>query len=546
MLLKPDTHLAILERRAAAGSVDIPAADFSMLQSEFTAFSNWMNSWSSSTESMQQLNQELQNHNGFVNAWLQFAMSGSAAPALPPTVPVSRRTDSGSVEISQAQLNLLQSETTTFISWMGASTNSSMANTDAIKSQIKIEFQAYQGWVTAWLAAATSSGASASAAPSNPAPSVSAATPGTGSESPSSASAPSPTSTPLPSPSSTPAAPSMAPSVAPSIAPLAPAVGPSAAAPAATPSSAPSSGGSFNAKAKDNVAVYYGQSPATSQVTLAKMCSDDSVNIIILAFLSEFFSAGGLPTMDFGPACGGQSPQMEAKGATGMLLCGQMATDIATCQSSGKKVLLSLGGATAQTAFTGDDQATAFASTLWNLFGAGTGLDAGLRPFGNTTIDGFDVDNEDKDQTGYVTFVQALRTQFATDKSKQYYISAAPQCPLPDASIPVGAMELMDFVWVQFYNNGICNIGQSGFVDSFTAWSKNIAGGPQLYIGAPACQACAGTGYLAPDAVTTAIKSATAANVPNMGGVMLWDGSEGMTNTAGGQNYNQVVKAALG
>ena len=55
-------------------------------------------------------------------------------------------------------------------------------------------------------------------------------------------------------------------------------------------------------------------------------------------------------------------------------------------------------------------------------------------------------DNEDKDQTGYVAFVKALRTQFATDKSKQYYISAAPQCPLPDASIPVGAMQLMDFV----------------------------------------------------------------------------------------------------
>ena len=95
--------------------------------------------------------------------------------------------------------------------------------------------------------------------------------------------------------------------------------------------------------------------------------------------------------MDFGPACGGQSPQMTAKGATGMLECGQMAQDIATCQSSGKKVLLSLGGAIAQTAFTDDNQATAFASTLWDLFGAGTGLDAGLRPFGKTTIDGFDV-----------------------------------------------------------------------------------------------------------------------------------------------------------
>lgn len=250
--------------------------------------------------------------------------------------------------------------------------------------------------------------------------------------------------------------------------------------------------------------------------------------------------------MDFGPACGGQSSQMQAKGATGMLACGQMATDIATCQSSGKKVLLSLGGATAQTAFTGDAQATAFASTLWDLFGAGTGMDAGLRPFGQTKIDGFDVDNENKDQTGYVTFVQALRTLYATDNTKQYYISAAPQCPLPDASIPVGAMTLMDFVWVQFYNNGICNIGASGFVASFTAWSKNIAGGPQLYIGAPACQACAGTGYLAPDAVTSAIKSATAANVDNFGGVMLWDGAEAETNAAGGQNYNQGVKAALG
>lgn len=379
MLPKPDTNLAVLERRATSGSVYIPAAAFNTLKSEITAFSTWMNSWFNSGESMQQLNQELLSHNGFVNAWLESALSGSAAPALPEAVPVSRRTDAGSVEISQAQLNMLQSETTAFISWMGASTSSSMANNDAIKSQIKTEFQAYQGWITAWLATASPDGASASAAPSSPAPSASAVTP----DSP----APSPASTP---PSSAPAAPSVAPSVAPS-APVAQAAGSGAAAPAAKPASAPSSSGSFNAKAKDNVAVYYGQSPATSQVTLTKLCSDPSVNIVILAFLSEFFTAGGLPTIDFGPACGGQSSQMEAKGATGMLECTQMATDIATCQSSGKKVLLSLGGATAQTAFTGDDQAKTFASTLWNLFGGGTGLDAGLRPFGSTKIDGFDV-----------------------------------------------------------------------------------------------------------------------------------------------------------
>ena len=382
MIPKPDTNLAVLESRAAAGSVDVPAADFSELKSGFTAFSTWMNSWFTSTESMQSLNQELQNHNGFVNAWIASALSGSAAPALPPTVPVSRRADSASVEISQAQLNMLQSETTTFISWMGALTNSSMANTDATKSQVKTDFQAYQGWVTAWLATATSKGASDSGAPASPPSPAPAVTPA---NSHVSSSSPSPSSAPAPS-----VPPSVAPPVAPSVVPSAPAVESSAPAAPAAGSGAASSG-SFNAKAKDNVAVYYGQSPATSQVTLAKLCADDSVNIVILAFLSEFFSAGGLPKIDFGPACGGQSAQMISKGATGMLQCGQMATDIATCQSAGKKVLLSLGGATAQTAFTDDNQATTFASTLWNLFGGGTGLDAGLRPFGKTTIDGFDV-----------------------------------------------------------------------------------------------------------------------------------------------------------
>ena len=378
MLPKLDTDLAVLVSRAAPGSVDVPAADFSELKFEFTTFSTWMNSWFSSSESMQSLNQELQNHNGFVNAWIASVSSGSAAPAPPPTVPVSRRADSASVEISQAQLNMLQSETTTFSSWMGALTNPSMANTDATKSQVKTDFQAYQGWVTAWLATATSKGASGSGAPASPASPAPVVTP-----------AYSHVSSSSPSPSSAPA-PSVTPSVAPSVVPSAPAVISSApAAPAA--GSGGASSGSFNAKAKDNVAVYYGQSPATSQVTLAKLCADDSVNIVILAFLSEFFSAGGLPKMDFGPACGGQSDQMKSKGATGMLQCGQMATDIATCQSAGKKILLSLGGATAQTAFTDDNQATTFASTLWNLFGGGTGLDAGLRPFGKTTIDGFDV-----------------------------------------------------------------------------------------------------------------------------------------------------------
>ena len=159
------------------------------------------------------------------------------------------------------------------------------------------------------------------------------------------------------------------------------------------------------------------------------------------------------------------------------------------------------------------------------------------------------LDNENKQPAHYNTFVTALRNVFKGDSSKSYYISAAPQCPTPDASIPLDAMKQMDFVWVQFYNNGQCNVGASGFVDSVKTWSSQLSGGPMLYIGAPACGggACAGSGYNPPAQMTSAIKSAIGSGADNIGGVMLWDGAEGYINKDGGSgNYMSVVKSALG
>lgn len=109
-------------------------------------------------------------------------------------------------------------------------------------------------------------------------------------------------------------------------------------------------------------------------------------------------------------------------------------------------------------------------------------------------------------------------------------------------------MQAMDFVWVQFYNNGDCNVGASDFISSLTAWSSDLSAtgkGPMLYIGAPGCTACAGSGYLDPTAMASAIDTAKAANLKNLGGVMLWDGPEAIENTAGGNDYTEVVKSAL-
>jgi len=131
------------------------------------------------------------------------------------------------------------------------------------------------------------------------------------------------------------------------------------------------------------------------------------------------------------------------------------------------------------------------------------------------------------------------------DSSKQYFISGAPQCVRPDASIPLDAMLAMDFVFVQFYNNPGCNIGGPGFADSLGAWSQDLASKgskAKLFVGAPACTVCAGSGYLAPDAMTAAVKGAVVKGLANFGGISLWDGAEAVAN--GG--YSGVVKSALG
>lgn len=138
------------------------------------------------------------------------------------------------------------------------------------------------------------------------------------------------------------------------------------------------------------------------------------------------------------------------------------------------------------------------------------------------------------------------------DKSKTYYVSAAPQCPFPDASIPLSILQSIDFVFMQFYNNGVCNVGKGAtFLASFNQWSSVLSSnstsvaGPKLYVGMPACPACGPNGYVDFPALPAFIKSVQGTNATNFGGVMLWDASMGINNVNDGQDYLQAVKSAL-
>ena len=392
-------------------------------------------------------------------------------------------------DVTQPEIVQLQGEYSQFKGWMTTFFASANANDPGVAT-LQVQFTAYDGWITNFFSQAGIASAPA-ASKTHMASSLPASVTSVPVSSLLLVSAPF-TSAGLSSPTGT-ASPLYANSTGP------------ASVPAAGPTGTGSAGAvaTFNAKTSTNQAVYYGQSPQTGDVTLGAICEDPSVDIVIVAFLKTFFGPGGYPVLNLGAACGSDATtEAQAKGATGILNCPEVAGNITICQNKGKKVMLSLGGADGTTVFASEKQAVAFATTVWDIFGGGTS-DVG-RPFGNIKLDGFDIgqypepnlsrstctdpllDTEQKNPAYYTNFTTALRQIFSQDRSKTYYISAAPQCPRPDASIPLDAMQEMDFVWVQFYNNGDCNVGASGFMASLTAWSGDLSAkgaGPQLYVG---------------------------------------------------------------
>lgn len=136
-----------------------------------------------------------------------------------------------------------------------------------------------------------------------------------------------------------------------------------------------------------------------------------------------------------------------------------------------------------------------------------------------------------------------LRANMKSDSSKQYYISAAPQCPRPDASLSDDVLQKTDMVWVQFYNNqqaNCCN-GQDGFLNSLQAWSKAVSPA-QVWIGAPAAASAVGDGgYISASTMQAEIAQAKKLGLSNFGGVALWDAELAIQNG----NFQDAVASAL-
>ncbi|KAK4396935.1 Acidic endochitinase [Sesamum angolense] len=74
--------------------------------------------------------------------------------------------------------------------------------------------------------------------------------------------------------------------------------------------------------------------------------------------------------------------------------------------------------------------------------------------------------------TSLSSHIKSCRPKASNKRGKKVYLSAAPQCPFPDAWIG-GALEtgLFDYVWVQFYNNPPCQYS-SGMTNLEQAWKQ--------------------------------------------------------------------------
>ncbi|KAJ2797233.1 Chitinase 2 [Coemansia helicoidea] len=190
-----------------------------------------------------------------------------------------------------------------------------------------------------------------------------------------------------------------------------------------------------------------------------------------------------------------------------------------------------MGGASGAYGFSSEADGEAFADTTWNMFFKGN---ATQRPFDDAVLDGVDLDIEGGSSIGYTAFINQLRSHYKSDRSKTYYIAAAPQCPFPDAYLgPTLDSAWFDMVFVQFYNN-YCGLNAYPRWFNFEDWdnwakTKSANKDVKIFIGAPGSPTAASSGY-ADGAALRTVYDSVRSKYTSLGGVMTWDVSQARTS----------------
>jgi len=165
-----------------------------------------------------------------------------------------------------------------------------------------------------------------------------------------------------------------------------------------------------------SIAIYWGQNG--NEGSLAETCGTGNYEYAILAFLPTFGN-GQTPMINLAGHC---DPYSDG--------CTKLSSDIKSCQAKGVKVLLSLGGGAGSYSLASAQDARQVATYLWNNFLGGS---SPSRPLGPAVLDGIDFDIEGGSNLYWDDLARYLKGY--SNKGRKVYLTAAPQCPFPDAWI---------------------------------------------------------------------------------------------------------------
>ncbi|KAI1818376.1 putative endochitinase CHI2 [Poronia punctata] len=319
--------------------------------------------------------------------------------------------------------------------------------------------------------------------------------------------------------------------------------------------SIPTASRSTRTSAFKNV-VYWGQNGGGTieNNDLSAYCTPEAgIDIIVLAFLYQFGNGNTIASGTIGQSCWigntGQSQNCEA-----------LASAIARCQSNGVTIILSLGGAVGSYSLSSSEEAKAIANNLWAAYGNSGTSRSVPRPFGSTFVNGFDFDLElNRGNQFYADMISTLRQNFQSDPGNKYYITGAPQCPIPEPNMGVVVENSkFDYLWPQFYNNNNytypCALPINGNAPfNYDQWlsytSKTPSADAKVLIGLPASPlgangAPSGETYYATPAQVARIVGGVKNN-PRFGGIMMWSAGFSDNNIIDGCTFAQQVRSIL-
>lgn len=208
-------------------------------------------------------------------------------------------------------------------------------------------------------------------------------------------------------------------------------------------------------------------------------------------------------------------------------------------KAKGKKVVISIGGATAQVILNDASQMNTFVSSMTSIINTYhfDGIDIDLE--NSTTLTGGTIANPtDAKIINLINGIKQLMTNFRNTNHKKMFLSMAPETAYVQggmsafggiwgAYLPIihALRDSIDILHIQLYNSGsmfgidgrIYNQGTADFIVAMTEaviHGFNTAGGQftglranQVAVGLPACTGAAGAGsFIHPDTVRAAIK----------------------------------------